>query len=233
MSFSDIDGAISVAINHFAGISAGFDRFVFFLTNSDLVKGGLVMAVLWTSWLITTGEKRDKRSMILAGIVGALVALFVARVLAYATPLRVRPLLDARLQLHPPVGMPPQTNWTSWSSFPSDHAALFFALAWGVWSVSRRAGAALTAYLMIFICLPRLYIGIHYFTDLFAGAIIGLTCSGFVAERPVRRVLVDPLMTWSERHPASFYLVFSLLSFQIATLFWDLRTALSLWGFAT
>ncbi len=233
MSLNEIDSAISLAINQAAGRSAGFDRFIVFLTNSDLAKGGLVMSVLWVAWLLKTDDERRNRGMILAGIAGALLALFIARVLAYAAPMRVRPLLDASLHFRPPVGLPPQTNWTSWSSFPSDHAALFFALAWPIWSISRRAGAVLSAYIVTMICLPRLYIGIHYFTDLFAGAVIGLTCSAFISEGSIRGLLINPFLAWSERHPVSFYLVFSLLSFQIATLFWDLRTALSLFGFST
>jgi undecaprenyl-diphosphatase len=233
MGLGDIDAAISLTLNRAAGQSAFFDRFVIFLTNSDLVKGGVVMAVLWTAWVVQADEEKRTRAMILAGIAGALLALFLARVLAYMAPMRVRPLLAPNLHFHAPLGLPPQTNWTSWSSFPSDHAALFFALAWPVWAISRRAGAALTAYIVTVICLPRLYIGIHYFTDVFAGAVIGLTCSAFISERPISRLLINPILSWSERYPVSFYLVFSLLTFQIATLFWDLRTAMSLCGFAT
>jgi undecaprenyl-diphosphatase len=233
MSFGDIDAAISLTVNRAAGHSASFDRFVIFLTNSDLVKGGLVMAVLWTAWIVKADEEKRVRAMILAGIAAALLALLLARVLAYAAPMRVRPLLAPNLHFIAPLGLPPQANWTSWSSFPSDHAALFFALSWPIWSVSRRVGAALTSYIIIAICLPRLYIGIHYFTDLFAGAVIGLTCSAFISERPIRQLLTDPLLAWAKRRPASFYFLFSLLTFQIATLFWDLRTALSLFGFAT
>lgn len=233
MSLIDFDQAVSLALNRAAGQSAFFDRAVVFLTNSDLAKGGLVMAVLWTAWIVKADDAKRVRAMILAGIAGALLALFLARILAYVTPMRIRPLLAPNLHFRPPISLPPQANWTSWSSFPSDHAALFFALAWPVWSLSRRAGAALTGYIVAFICFPRLYIGVHYLTDLFAGAAIGLTCSAFISEGPIRRFLTEPLLTWCERRPVSFYLIFSLVTFQIATLFWDLRTALSIFGFST
>ena len=256
MTAGDIDAAISLMINQAAGHSPFLDRFVVFLTTSDLMKGGVVMGVIWTAWLIKTDDEKRNRGQLLAAIAGALFALLLARILAYATPIRVRPLLDPSLHFRAPIGLPPQTNWTSWSSFPSDHAALFFALsvgmvpdgdslfmpkqqlaiaehAWGVWSVSRRAGVGLGFYILFIICLPRLYIGIHYFTDLFAGAVIGLTCSAIISEQPVLGMLTRPLLAWAERRPASFYFFFSLLTFQIATLFWDLRTALSLFGFST
>ena len=233
MNAGKIDAAISLMINQAAGHSAFLDRFVVFLTTSDLIKGGVVMGIVWVAWLIKSDDEKRNRGKLLAAIAGALFALLLARILAYATPIRVRPLLDPSLHFRAPIGLPPQTNWTSWSSFPSDHAALFFALAWGIWSVSRRAGAGLALYILFVICLPRLYIGIHYFTDLFAGAIIGLTCSAIISEQPLLGMLTRPLLAWAERRPASFYFFFSLLTFQIATLFWDLRTALSLFGFST
>jgi undecaprenyl-diphosphatase len=233
MTIHDVDVAISLAINRAVGHSPVFDRFVVFLTTSDLVKGGVVMAVIWGAWLIHTDDVKRNRGMLLVAIFGSLLALLLARVLAYAGPIRLRPLLDPQLHFRAPTGLPPQTNWTSWSSFPSDHAALFFALAWGVWLVSRRVGAALVLYILIVICLPRLYIGIHYFSDLFVGAVIGITCSAILSERPLRERLANPLLTWADRHPGLFYFVFALLTFQIATLFWDLRTALSLCGFST
>ena len=233
MIIHDVDTAISLAINRAAGHSAVFDRFVIFLTASDLMKGGVVMAVIWGVWLVHTGDVRRNRGMLLAAVLGSLLALFFARALAYAGPIRLRPLLDPQLHFRAPTGLPPQTNWTSWSSFPSDHAALFFALAWGVWLASRRAGTGLMLYVLIVICLPRLYTGIHYFSDLFAGAVIGITCSAILSERPLRERLANPLLNWADRHPSLFYFGFALLTFQLATLFWDVRTALSLCGFST
>src|SRR6476659_1935599 len=121
MTMGDIDEAISGAINQAAGESAFFDGFVIFLTNSDLVKGGVVMGVFWAVWLTKGDTENKNRGMLLAAIAGALLALFLARILAYAMPIRVRPLLEPSLHFRAPTGMPSQTNWTTWSSFPSDH----------------------------------------------------------------------------------------------------------------
>lgn len=143
-------------------------------------------------------------------------------------PMRLRPLLDPQLHFRPPSWLPVQSNWTSWSSFPSDHAALFFALAAGVWWVWRKGGTALLFYVAAIICLPRLYVGIHYPTDILAGAAIGVGFVALLSNRAVRSVFAEPILCWGERHPAAFYFAFSLLIFQIATLFWDIRVALSL-----
>jgi undecaprenyl-diphosphatase len=83
-------------------------------------------------------------------------------------------------------------------------------------------------YVAVIICLPRVYLGIHYPTDILAGAAIGLGCVAFLSNRAVRSVVASPILNWGERHPVLFYFALFLLAFQIATLFWDVRVALSL-----
>jgi undecaprenyl-diphosphatase len=222
------DQAIMSFLNRAAQASPGFDQFVVFVSNSDLAKGGAVVAVIWAAWFYKQGDQHRNRTFLLSAIVGSLVALFIARVLAHCVPMRIRPVLDPQLHFRAPTGLPEQSNWTSWSSFPSDHAALFFALATGVWCVWRKGGTALFLYVAAIICLPRIYLGIHYPTDVLAGAVLGLGVAAFLSSKPVRSRIGEPLLNWGERHPVSFYFVLGLLLFQIATLFWDIRVALSL-----
>ena len=87
---------------------------------------------------------------------------------------RVRPLNELRLLSIVHYGMD-NSNWKQLSSFPSDHAALFFTLAVGIYFASRRAGwFCFIYYSLQFICLPRVYLGEHYSTDIVAGAAIGM-----------------------------------------------------------
>lgn len=227
-----LDQAISSFVNRAAQRVPIFDQIVVFLSNSDLVKGGVVVGALWAVWFLKKGDPSRNRALLLSAILGSLVALFAARVLAYAAPMRIRPLLDPALHFQPPIGLPPGTNWTSWSSFPSDHAALFFALAWGVWSASRRAGTAVLLYVVVMICLPRLYIGIHYATDIIAGAGLGIGFTILLQIPPIDRLVLRPLLSFEQRWPGAFYFLLFLLTFEIAILFWDVRTAMSLAGFS-
>lgn len=227
---NDLDQAITLFVNRAAHYSAGFDQTVVFLSSSDLVKGGAVVAAVWAAWFSDGAASLHRRTMLLGAIVGSLAGLFVARVLAYVAPMRVRPVLDSALHFRPPIGLPAQTNWTEWSSFPSDHAALFLALAWGIWCVSRRFGIGVFLYVLFVICIPRVYIGIHYTSDIFAGGLLGVASAALFQTKLARRWLLSPLLSWSERQPLLFYLMFSLLAFQIATLFWDIRVAMSLFG---
>jgi undecaprenyl-diphosphatase len=226
------DRAISLFVNGAAQKSAAVDQIIFFLSNSDLIKGGVVLGVIWAAWFFAKGDIEKNRFLLLSAILGSLLALLVARILAHEVPLRLRPVLDTTLHFRSPIGLPSQTNWTTWSSFPSDHAALFFALAWGAWGVSRRVGTVLFFYIVVMICLPRLYVGIHYPTDVIAGAALGIVSTILLQTAPFKRIVLLPLLSCAKRWPGAFYFVLFLLTFEIATLFWDIRMALSWAGYS-
>jgi undecaprenyl-diphosphatase len=57
-------------------------------------------------------------------------------------------------------------------SFPSDHAAVAFAIAFAVLAFSRRAGSVFLAAATL-ISLSRFALGLHYPSDVLAGALIG------------------------------------------------------------
>src|SRR3954454_2515739 len=122
------DHAIIFFCNQFAHISSSFDNTVVFFSNSDLMKGGVMFAGFYYAWFARATDVRLNRSRLLSALLGIVVALAIARYLAQALPHRQRPILNPALNFHPHYGTPDQSNWTIWSSFPSDHAALFFAV---------------------------------------------------------------------------------------------------------
>lgn len=61
-------------------------------------------------------------------------------------------------------------------SFPSDHASAAFGIAFGVLFVARRPGLVFLAY-AILIGASRVLAGMHYPTDVLAGALIGLAAA--------------------------------------------------------
>lgn len=66
-------------------------------------------------------------------------------------------------------------------SFPSGHAAFYFAVAFAVYYWNRQAGTVLII-LALILGLVRVYAGIHYPSDILAGAAIGFV-SAWVAGR--------------------------------------------------
>lgn len=96
-------------------------------------------------------------------------------------------------------------------SFPSDHAAAAFAIAFAVLAFSRRGGIAFLSAATL-IGLSRIALGLHYPTDVLAGALVGFAAATLVTTlgRPwvirlvelVSRVtdpLVRPVWAWCRR----------------------------------
>ena len=103
----------------------------------------------------------------------ALTSLAVASIKALSG--RVRPCHALAWARGLPIA--PPTDF----SFPSGHAAGSFALAVFVFAWSRRAGAWLVL-LACAIALSRVALGVHYPTDVAAGAVLG-SVFGFVGAR--------------------------------------------------
>jgi undecaprenyl-diphosphatase len=220
------DRPILEFINGFSQRSWTFDHTIKFLTGTNLVKGGIFLAILWALWFERNKEEvvTETRRTILATIAGSFVALFFARVLASALPFRFRPLHQSGLNFRLPIGSIVE-SLDGWSSFPSDHASLFAALATGIFLISRRIGFFSIFYALLIILIPRIYRGFHYPTDILAGILLGCVCVLLTNGSMMKKKLSDPLLEWSEKSPQLFYGVFFLLSYQIANLFDDIRRA--------
>lgn len=216
------DHRLLLWLNQFAGDNAALDRFIYNLADSAMLKGGVFMAFLWWQWFRHDDATVQRRQTILTALAGAIAAIGIARVLQIALPFRARPLHNPELGLGSPVGVNPDTL-DGWSSFPSDHAVLFFALAVAVWRLSRPLGLLAFLWSAIAICLPRVYLGYHYATDILAGAVVGIVTMHltFAILRP--QLLARPLLRWEARHATSFYCLAFLATLELAVLFQDVR----------
>jgi undecaprenyl-diphosphatase len=76
-------------------------------------------------------------------------------------------------------------------SFPSDHATAAFAIATAVLLRDRRVGAVVLA-LAVVLAAGRVALGLHYPSDVVAGAVLGAACS-LVLYAPGPRGLIDGL----------------------------------------
>lgn len=187
-----------------------------------LLKGCTVMSFYWMLWFYPTEEGDEKtRKTLVAAIVGAILAFLVARLLGALLPYRPRPIQTPNFPFPVPPGM--QDTLRHWSSFPSDHAAIFTALALGVAFVNWRLGGCLFIYLLGFVFMPRIYRGLHYPVDIFAGVLLGAVVGVTVNLDKVKRLIVWPVFWFKDKYPAFFYWLAFLLIFQIATLFDDVR----------
>ena len=67
------------------------------------------------------------------------------------------------------------------SSFPSGHAAVFFALGVALWFLNRRAGIVFASGAAL-VAVARVFVGVHWPSDVFAGALLGAV-SAYIINR--------------------------------------------------
>ena len=175
------------------GNSPFWDRFFLFFTM--LGNGGWFWIVLAVLFLIPNKTRKIGVVMAFALILNGIGVNLLLK------PLFARPrpfLLDlpdwvAQYKIWFPNGpLVPAPEY----SFPSGHAAVSFAGAMGWCFASRRAWvnkARWVSYIGIavaaVVAFSRVFIGVHYMTDILAGAVAGALCAvlGYLAFRPLER----------------------------------------------
>ena len=218
---NSFDTSVISFVNSFAHRWFALDATVAMIATNTLIKGGVIAALIWWAWFRPSENKSLDRELLSCGIFTGFLSLLVARTLADLLPFRERPMYTAGLHFQMPYLS--NENMIRWSSFPSDHAALFFALALSLFFVSRRAGIAALCYTFLIICLPRVYMGFHYPTDILAGALIGLGAASLSKSAPFRMAVTRPVMRLLKESPGAFYAGFFIVTFQIAITFDSLR----------
>ncbi|PYN75965.1 MAG: hypothetical protein DMD96_26535 [Candidatus Rokuibacteriota bacterium] len=224
------DVSVFAFFSRFAGRSWTVDTLIWSVWTQAAVQGGVVMVLVWGAWFSQgeTPESRQTRAAMLSSLVGVYACILLTLVLRVVLPFRARPMVDPTSAFQMPYlpnGAMPTAESTS---FPSGHAAVLFALAIGLWSISRTLGIVAGFHGLFVVCLPRVYFGRHWATDIVAGAGVALATVPMVNEVLRRSSLVPRLLGWSERRPAAFYSVFFLCSMDIAMDFAFVKTALKL-----
>lgn len=158
-------------------VSSNMDKFVFLKINDLAGRFG------WLDWLAVFFA--DYAGYILLAVVlgilifkktfharkmvfGALIAAVISRgvIVTVIKSLYYRPRPFEVLQV---TQLIPENN----SSFPSGHAALYFAIAVAIYFYNKKMGVIflITSGLM---GLARIYVGVHWPTDILAGLMVGV-----------------------------------------------------------
>lgn len=205
-------------------------HFGFFVTHAiqaiaDLYtfKGLLLIPLLWCMWFQPGERSTWRREMVIATILSGILALFLGRALTHWLPFRVRPVYSSELHLQFATSVSKDALLTSWSSFPSDHAMLWMAIATGIFLVWKRIGLLALAYTVLFICVPRAYLGFHYPTDLIVGAAIGIVITCVMTREAVRARTSAVVLQWVERYPGPSAMLAFVLCLELVTQFDELR----------
>ncbi len=138
---------------------------VFFAEHIQYIVGAMLV-VLWF-W---PKDQRDKnRITISVALVSAVVSRFVITSgirLFYHHPRPYVVLTDVHRLID---GNPSEAM----ASFPSGHAAFFFALAMAVWLFGRRLGWVLFT-IALSMGVARVFVGVHWPSDIVGGALVGI-----------------------------------------------------------
>ena len=147
-------------INSLAGQNIWLDRFMVF--SADWLGYVLVVGLI----LCYLKNRSQYRDMLLISLSSAILSRFgfvsLIRIFYY----HPRPFLVLQ-NVHQLI------NHEIESSFPSGHAAFYFALAVGVYFYNKKAGLVylVSAGLMGF---ARIFVGVHWPLDIMAGAVLGV-----------------------------------------------------------
>lgn len=215
------DRALTLAVNQFAGHSILLDKLIYYILDTALLNGGVFLAAYCWLWFETdkNGAHPQRRNV----VVGQMAVLGVAGIvvlLKIFLPFRPNPLNSPDLGLRLAFGVDPASLAAS-NAFPSGHAALFFALSVPLWIRSRWLGAASAVWIFLSICLPLLFLGDHWPSDIVAGAAIGIASMLLLCRLAGATRLPDRVLHFSKTHPPAFYALAWMLALETALRFAD------------
>jgi undecaprenyl-diphosphatase len=188
------------------------------LTTRDLLQGVIFVSLLWCLWFSTA--EIANRARLLTGTVAAACSGIVSRVLQLVLPTHLRPLHTQALGFVLPVGVTPDAL-NHFNSFPSDHGAVFFALSFVIYRERRALGLAAFAWATV-LDVARIYEGYHFPSDIVGSIGLALIMVSLFDSHRIHQMACRAI-AWEHVRRAPFYLLAFLLTYQIATLFDDVR----------
>lgn len=164
MDLIEIDQKLFVAINSLANKNTLLDQIVKTMVNEYFITTALSL-ILFSLWFWGKVDRDLKQKSVLLGVFGVIIGSIGVVSLVNFLVQRPRPfdLMPVNLLFYKPTD----------PSFPSNSAVVAFALAYAIYLGDKRLGlvALMLAGLYGFF---RIYVGVHFPSDILAGAFIGI-----------------------------------------------------------
>lgn len=204
------------------GVSELLDNAVHLLLINDLLKGvpfGIALLLIWAVPREQDAEK--ERESALRIVLATALALVIGRSLQNLIP-SPRPLMVPEIaSMYPPIF---QDYRFDWNTFPSDHMALYFTIALGVYSLRRALGIGLILWSVVGVGFSRVYAGYHYPLDILGGMLVAVASLTLVwGVRGWLQPSLSNMVKLASGYPALAMAAMFLVSFQIATVFDTVR----------
>lgn len=213
-----LEDKLILALNQVARKSEAFDYVMHALSYLNLISGVMLVAGFWALWFMPALKSR--RVELLTCSIAAFGSAALSRIMQKLTPLHMRPLQDQSLDITPPIGID-ANNLHDYSSFPSDHAAVYIGLAYVLWRLHRSVGLAAFAFAGL-LCFTRVYLGFHFITDIIGGGALAILTVQIALLAPFQRI-GGWLTSFSDTRPHWFYSLAFVGCYVIATLADELR----------
>ncbi|MEU9590147.1 phosphatase PAP2 family protein [Streptomyces sp. NPDC048219] len=175
-----------------------FDRVMEFVGEYGLLFA-IVLLVLWCWWGVRRRGGADAASS-----VAALVWAPLAAGVAVLVNVPIRGFVERPRPFKDHEGLEVLVSGKDDFSFVSDHATLVMALAVALFVANRKFGIAAIV-LALFGGFARVYMGVHYPTDVIGGFALGTAVALLLS--PVAMALLTPLVKAVERSPRAGWLV--------------------------
>jgi undecaprenyl-diphosphatase len=203
-----LDVSLYRALNDLCGSNPTLDRIA---VHAQIIQGTIFVGIVGALWFWPEDRKRQRETIIIM-ILAIAVSLILNRTVSTLLPFRDRPMYTLGAKA---PGFPWHADMEHWSAFPSDTATLLFAIAAGFWLGSRWLGLVFGVF-AISTSLARVYLGIHYPSDILAGALLGIGTSVALNRDLIRRKITAPILAIETYYPPYFYGAFFVVLSELA-----------------
>lgn len=167
----DLDFKLFEMVNQFAGQNDLLDQLIIYFSKYGVIAFGMVFVWLWFT---KKGDQFQNRQLVLFAVTIAIFTLGLNKILEMSF-FRERPFVGHEVNLL-------SDKSADDPSFPSNHSGGSFALAFTMFWRYRKPGTIFIGF-AILMALSRLFLGVHYPTDVFVGMMIALIVAAIVTSQ--------------------------------------------------